>query len=128
MNINRYRHTMREPNNRVEFVANDFEFSEPVTGEATITRILCIDWKRLIGTIGKGEVTGRFQIPIIGLFSGDNGIYAALYDMMRKNPGYDVVFYPQVESYRHAPLIGTDLYSTTTYKVTARLGRLKSAQ
>ena len=47
------------------------------------------------------------------------------FKMMQQNPGYDVVIYPQVESYRHAPVLGTDIYSKTTYKVTARLGKLK---
>ena len=122
---NSYRHTMREPNNHVEFVASDFELSDAVTGEATVTNVLGIDWSRIFGTTHDGFVTSRYDIPIVGTLVVNNGINAALYDMMQKNPGYDVVFYPQVESYRHAPILGTDLYSTTTYKVTARLGKLK---
>lgn len=38
---------MKEPNIRVEFTRSDFEFSELVTGEATETKILGIDFARL---------------------------------------------------------------------------------
>jgi len=121
-----YRHSMREPNTHVEFYASDFELSEPVTGEATVTRIICIDWERLFGTAKNGELEATSaQIPIIGMFFNDYGVNKALYDMMKKHPGYDVAFYPQVESHRSAPILGTDIFSTTTYKVTARLGKMK---
>ena len=64
------------------------------------------------------------MVPFIGL-PVEAGANYALFKMMQQNPGYDVVIYPQVESYRHAPVLGTDIYSKTTYKVTARLGKLK---
>lgn len=120
-----YRHSMREPNARVEYHAEDFILSEQVVGEATVTRVIGIDWIRLFGKTQTGS-TPSFgtQIPIIGIAIPDGANYA-LYDLMQKNPGYDVVVYPQVESYRHAPVLGTDIYSKTTYKVTARLGKLK---
>lgn len=123
-----YRHTMREPNNHVEFVASDFELSEPVTGEATITRIVYVDWEHTFGTVKVGFTESGLQIPIIGnMMTGmmTDGVNYALYDLMQKNPGYDVIFYPQVEEHKVAPVLGTDIYSTTTYKVTARLGKLK---
>ena len=115
---NSYRHSMREPNARVEYHAEDFTLSDQVTGEATVTRVLCIDWKHLFGgtKIGSTSVIGDI-VP--------NGANYALYEMMQKAKGYDVVIYPQVEVQRHAPILGTDLYSKTTYKVTARMGKLK---
>lgn len=115
---NTYRHSMREPNARVEYHADDFTLSDQVVGEATVTRILGIDWQHLFGStkIGATSVIGDF-IP--------NGANYALYEMMQKTQGYDVVIYPQVEVQRHAPILGTDLYSKTTYKVTARMGKLK---
>ncbi len=120
-----YRHSMREPNAYVELYANDFDLSAPVTGEATVYRVLWIDWQHTFGTTEIGE-TPAFgtAIPYIGAVIPTGANYA-LYDLMKKNPGYDVVIYPQVESYRFAPVLGTDLYSKTTYKVTARLGKLK---
>ncbi|MBP5528088.1 MAG: hypothetical protein J6X79_06540 [Bacteroidales bacterium] len=119
-----YRHTMREPNNHVEFYASDFELSEPVTAEATVTRVLCIDWERTFGTKKAGFANNGSELPIIGnmIYGGAN---IALYKLLKANPGYDVIFYPQVEEHKSAPIFGTDIYSTTTYKVTARLGKLK---
>lgn len=120
-----YRHSMREPNATVEYHAEDFILSDQVVGEATVYRVIGVDWIHLFGTT-KSANTPSFGtvIPVIGLRVDDGANYA-LYDMMAKNPGYDVVIYPQVESYRHAPVLGTDIWSKTTYKVTARLGKLK---
>ena len=126
-----YKHSMKQPNVYFELYANDIELSEQVTGEATVNRILYVDWERLFGTKEYGEVgaQGVPEIPVIGNVLGalsDAGVNYALYDMMKKYPGYDVVVYPQVESHKNAPVLGTDIYSTTTYKVTARLGKLKN--
>ena len=122
---NTYTHSMKTPNSYVEYHAADFELSGPVTGEATIVKVLGIDWQHLFGTKEIGE-TGAIgtSVPVIGNLVSAGANYA-LFNLMKKNPGYDVVIYPQVETYRHAPVLGTDLYSKTTYKVTARLGKLK---
>ena len=122
---NTYTHSMKGPNANVEFHAADFDLSGAVTGEATVTRVLCIDWHHTFGTeeIGLTSDVGTV-VPYIGLTIPSGANYA-LYNLMKKNPGYDVVIYPQVETHRHAPILGTDLYSKTTYKVTARLGKLK---
>ena len=116
-----YRHSMREPNAIVRFDVDDFEISEQVVGKYTAVRVLGINWKRLFHSskvAGTSVVGEALPIP--------TGANYALYDMMEKNPGYDVVVYPQVETHRHAPVLGTDIYSKTTYKVTARLGKLKT--
>lgn len=113
-----YFHNMREPNARVEYHAEDFELSDQVAGEATVTRVLFIDWVHLFGGYKSGSTS------VIGDLIPSGANYA-LYEMMQKAKGYDVVIYPQVEVYRHAPILGTDLYSKTTYKVTARMGKLK---
>lgn len=120
-----YTHSMKTPNSYVEYHAEDFTLSDQVTGEATVVRVLGIDWKHLFGTkeIGETESVGT-MVPFIGMAIPTGSNYA-LYNMMQKNPGYDVVIYPQVETYRHAPVLGTDIYSKTTFKVTARLGKLK---
>jgi len=120
-----YRHSMREPANHVEFYADDFELSEPVTGEATITRVLGVDWEHTFGTTTTGIVNNNYELPIIGTLLSNTGANYAIYDLLQKNPGYDVIFFPQVEVHRSAPILGTDFFSTTTYKVTARLGKMK---
>lgn len=119
-----YRHNMREPNSHVEFYASDFELSEPVSAEATVTQVLFVDWERLFGTTKAGFAEKGNELPVIGnmIYGGAN---IALYKLLKENPGYDVIFYPQVEIHKSAPILGTDLYSTTTYKVTARLGKMK---
>ena len=125
---NTYTHSMREPNAYVELYANDFDLSAPVTGEAVVTKIIGIDWQHLFGTVETGETNEMVDLGTVVPYLGNvipSGANYALYNMMKKNPGYDVVIYPQVETHRHAPVLGTDLYSKTTYKVTARLGKLK---
>ena len=120
-----FRHSMREPNATVEYHAEDFILSDQVVGEATVYRVLGIDWIHLFGTkeIGDTPAFGTV-IPVVGVRLEDGANYA-LYQMMAKNQGYDVVIYPQVQTHRYAPVLGTDIWSKTTYKVTARLGKLK---
>lgn len=122
---NTYTHSMKGPNATVEYHAADFDLSAPVTGEATVVRVIGIDWQHLFGTkeIGTTPDFGT-TIPYVGMAIPTGANYA-LYNLMKKNPGYDVVIYPQVETHRHAPILGTDIYSKTTFKVTARLGKLK---
>ena len=122
---NTYTHSMKTPNAYVEYHAEDFNLSDQVTGEATVVRVLGIDWQHLFGTKEIGETSSvGTTIPYIGMTIPTGSNYA-LYNLMQKNPGYDVVIYPQVETHRHAPVLGTDIYSKTTFKVTARLGKLK---
>ena len=137
---------MRQPNNHIEFYKDDFEYSPQVTGEATSVKVFMIDWARLFnGNTGdvSGESTSEQSlnisvgaqlladpvvsvlsavIPVLGEVSKGRVSNYALYDMMKKNPGYDVVIYPQYETKRFMiPLIN----SKTTVKATARLGRIK---
>ncbi len=115
--------SMKTPMNYVEFEKDDFEFSDQLTGEATQTKILGIDFARLF-TKKYGEIENLFSvdIPIIGnMTSGVVNLYA-LYNMMNDNPGYDVVFYPTYESKVSGIPI---LFTTTNVKVKARLGKVK---
>lgn len=71
-------------------------------------------------------VLGLFSIPNIPVIGnnqkGRMSAYA-LYNLMRENPGYDFVIYPQFETERfYVPLF----YSKRKVKVTARLGKIKS--
>lgn len=119
--------TMREPNVRVNLEKNDFTLSEQVTGEATTVRVLGIDWKRLFnkkaGSVNQDGPTGisLANIPVIGNFVSDRTANYALYELMNAHQGYDVVFYPQYETTKKSFVV----FSRTTTKVTARLGKLK---
>ncbi len=126
-------HSMREPNARMQWEKADFTYSEQVSGEATTTRIFMIDWARLF-TKKAGSVQGSGggalpfalgDIPVIGSFVGDRTVNYALYDMMEKNPGYDVVFYPKYETKVVSPIGLSFIVNTTKVKATARLAKIK---
>ena len=108
---------MMQPNVRFYQNTDDYEFSEQVTGEATVIRVFGIDWQRLF----KMKKTADINNSVVGKYVKNADKYA-VYDMLEKNPGYDIVIYPQsiVETHGFAPI-----YTKTKVTVTARLGRLK---
>lgn len=119
--------TMREPNVRLNLEKSDFTLSEQFTGEATTVRVLGIDWKRLFnkkaGRVNSDQASGAINlasIPVIGNFVADKTGNYALYELMNAHSGYDVVFYPQYETVKKNYIV----FSRTTTKVTARLGKL----
>jgi hypothetical protein len=126
--------SMREPNTRLNLERKDFTLSDQVTGEATCTKILGIDFARLFlkesgGTQNDNAMAPMLpislsMIPVIGGFVTDATAGYALYDMMKKNPGYDVVLYPQFETTVKRPIGIGFIYKVTTVKTTARLGKL----
>lgn len=129
-NINK---SMREPNMRLNFEKKDFTLSDQVTGEATQTKILGIDFQRLFlkesGSTKSDNIVAAFpinlaSIPVIGGFLVDQASGYALWDMMKKNPGYDVVLYPQFETTIKRPIGLGFIYKVTTVKATARLAKL----
>lgn len=121
--------TVREPNVRVELSKNDFALSGQVSGEATSTTIFGIDFERLFSkktaeVEGSAPLISVANIPVVGEVMGDRTANYALYEMMSKNEGYDVVFYPTYEKKVVRP-IGLGIYKITTVKATGRLGKLK---
>jgi len=125
--------TMRDANARVELQKSDFTFSEQVSAEATTTKVFGIDLARLFvkntGTIETGAAAAMAiniaSIPVVGNVLGDKTCNYALYELMQKHPGYDVVFYPQYETKVVKPIGIGFLLKTTTVKVKSRLGKLK---
>lgn len=119
--------TMREPDSFVRFEHKDFTYSDQVTAEFTVKRILGIDWKHLFKKGNTASVNGgangisMANIPVIGKALSDKTANYALYEMMNANPGYDVVFYPQYETTKKG---FSGIFTKTTVKVTARLGKL----
>lgn len=110
--------TIQEPQVRFELNSGDYVLSEQVVGEATITRILNVDWARLFT-----NRLGRINAPVYGMSIIPNldDMYA-IYDLLEKNPGYDFVMCPQFTG-KAEGIQG--LYVKTTVKVVARLGKLK---
>ena len=123
-------HSMREPNTRVNLNKSDFSLSEQVSAEATCTKIIGIDFKRLFtketGTVEGGALSVSLaSIPVIGTIVADKTANYALYNLMDANPGYDVVFDPQYETKVIKPILGIGFLTTITkVKATARLGKL----
>ena len=124
--------SMREPNSRLELVKSDFSLSDQVSATATTTRILGIDFERLFNK-RTGVVDGYTSstvslssIPVIGNVFNDNTSNYALYELMQKNPNYDVVLYPQYETKVSRPILGLGfIFKKTTVKTTERLAQLK---
>lgn len=126
-------HSMREPNANMQWEKADFSYSEQVSGEASTTRVFMIDWSRLFkkesgsieSTIAGSLPISLSDIPVIGGFITDRTVNYALYDMMQKNPGYDVVFYPRYETTVKSPIGLSFIVHTTKVKATARLAKIK---
>ena len=128
--------SMREPNARMEWEKNDFEYSNLVSATAQSTKIVGIDFSRLFeqktGNVKKDETsislsTGTTiiaKVPVIGNFISDKTANYALHRLMEENPGYDVVFYPQYTTTVERP-IGIGIFTITTVEVTARLAKIK---
>lgn len=126
-------HSMREPNTRLELSKNDFNLSDQVSATASTTRILSIDFARLFnqrtGSVdhdGSTSFVSASSIPVIGSIVEDKTTSYSLYELMLKNPNYDVVLYPQFETKISRPFLGLGfIYKKTTVKATSRLGQLK---
>lgn len=121
--------SMREPNSRLELVKSDFSLSDQVSATASTTTILGIDFKRLFnkktGVVDGGSIS-LTSIPVIGNIFSDKTTNYALYELMQKNPNYDVVLYPQYETKVLRPFLGIGLiFKKSTVKATARLAQLK---
>jgi hypothetical protein len=120
---------MREPQTLLKLERENLEISQQVSAEATSTKILGIDFERLLtskeGNVEKdGAMPTLADIPVIGNVLGDKTANYALYELMVNNPGYDIVLYPQYEMKIFRP-IGIGIVTITTVKVTARLAKIK---
>ena len=83
---------------------------------ASVNTLISTSGTFLLNSIG--SIVTTVIGPVLG---GDAGTYA-LYNLMSANPGYDIILYPKFEKVsRGFP----PFYTTTTVKVTARLGRLR---
>lgn len=121
--------SIQEARSHVRFVHDDFTYSEQVSGEATTVRILGVDWKRLFKkgehANAESQSTGidLANLPVIGNVMREKTYNLALYEALKSHPEYDMIIYPQYEMKRKG-FIG--IYTKTTVKATARLGKLKN--
>jgi hypothetical protein len=88
---------MSESNAQLNLTSDDVVISEVKEATATEKLILMVDWKRIfkkeIGEIRKKG--GSFSLPIIGNTSYSRAEGYAIYKLLKENPDYDAVLYPQ---------------------------------
>jgi hypothetical protein len=111
--------SIKESAIQINFNRNDFELTEQISANATQVKVFGIDWKRLFhketGSLGKASVFGtstRLSVP---------DAYA-ISELLKNNPGYDVVFYPYFERKHKSFLI---FFSKNEVLVKARLAKIK---
>ena len=101
----------------------DLEISEQVEATAVCVKVFGVDWERLT-IVNEATVKGSVYS---GLLNFDNTEYYAIYNLLKKNPGYDMVLYPQFHKVTRKPVLGLGLiYQETEVKVTARMAKLKT--
>lgn len=120
--------TMKEPNVSFELYADNVYLSDQVSAEVTSTKIVGIDWSRLFdktsGVIESPAIS-LASIPVVGNYMTNTTANIALFELMDKNKGYDVVFYPQYSTKIDKPFGMGLFYRIETVSVTSRLGKLK---
>ena len=129
-----YHKTMRAPNVIIKLNKADFTLSNQVSAKAETSIIYGIDadwlytFTKKTGTLEKeNSVSISFaNIPVIGDVISDKTANYALYELMKNNPGYDVVFFPQYAKKvtSIAPWPFKMLFKVTNVEVTAKLGKL----
>jgi hypothetical protein len=76
---------------------------------------------------GQGSVQTAFNVMlngVIGLTSASRVEQMAMYDLIQKNPGYDLVMFPTFQTHKKWFVIG----SNTEVICTAKLGKLKASK
>lgn len=143
------RNAMREANYRLWLNHEDLNYSEQLTGTAEQTKVFMVDWHRVFGIrkwnyggIGdlptdqievNGAANARFNSVanspfnfvmdgILSINSINRVEQLAVYDLVAKNPGYDLIMFPQFTSQKKWFVIG----SKTTVTCTARLAKIKT--
>lgn len=131
--------TISQPDTYLQLKRSDFEISELKTASATTKQILCIDWNRIFK---KTKANGNnmkmndidlwsfyYSYPVIGPIAYDYIIDKttdyAFYELMKTNPGYDVIMYPQVEREIKRPIGMGWIYREINVTVSGRLAKIK---
>ena len=115
------RNSTTEGQYRFNFSKDDYTFTQQLVGEAETVRIFGIDFSRLFSSKSAKISRSSGTAPIVGGFILDRTDLYAAYNLLEKNPGYDIVMHPNFERKRvRFPLV----FSVTTVKVKARLGKM----
>ncbi len=106
-------------NSVVSVDKSDLSISAPKTTTVKVTKILGVDWANLFTKQG-GDVSGTIVAGSMNPFS-DKTVNKAVYQLMKENPGYDMVLYPVVESNIKNYVVMSEI----EVKITARLAKMK---
>ncbi|MCF0172419.1 MAG: hypothetical protein HUJ91_01575 [Bacteroidales bacterium] len=119
-----YVKNLETSNSVLKLDVEDLEITEQITATATATTIFGINWAHLFSD--QAGVAGKMPYVIGGnVTTTARGL--AVYNLLKENPGYDVVIYPHFDSEYHRPFLGISFITTKeTTTVTARLGKLKT--
>lgn len=147
------RNSMREANYQLWLHHEDLAYSSQLTGKAEQTKVLFLDFERLLGkkkweygnfgdlpsdpfgsnvnVNASGSVINNADAVIGAVINGVIGVSSvsrveqmAMYDLMRQNPGYDMVMFPQFTSRRKWFIVG----SKTEVVCKAKLATLKDTR
>lgn len=111
------------PEIKIEPKNIDLELTEPMEASAVTIRVFGIDWERLFGSRTATVKASVYAPNILGFDRTDQ---YALFNLLKQNPGYDMVLYPQITTITRKPFLGLGLiYMETEVKVSARLGKLR---
>lgn len=122
--------SMQSPSPLIEFKREDFKISQQHSAEASETKIIGIDFKRIFASksasIGSNSPISSSSIPVIGNYISSFAKDYALYNLMSNNPGYDFVLYPQFKIKKTCPILGICiLLQVNDVTATARLAGIK---
>lgn len=110
--------SIKNPSNHIEFTKNDFEYTKQVSSTSKVSFFLGIPLSntRKSGKFSDGSIT------LVGFRSKlKKAEDLAIYNLLKENPGYDLVLYPKFDT-KSAGFIITSAKVT----VTARLAKLKN--
>jgi hypothetical protein len=107
----------------VKLDIEDLEVTEPLEATAVTIKVFGVDWQRLFSS-QSAEIRGSVYSSLISMSRTEN---YAVYNLLKKNTGYDVVLYPQFSKVVRKPFLGMGMiYNVTEVKVTARMAKLKT--
>lgn len=111
--------SIKNPSNYIEFTKNDFEYTKQVSSSSSVDFLFGFS---LTNTRKKGKFSrGTTAIVGFSLSKLSKAENMAIYDLLKANPGYDVVLYPKFDTKMSGFIL-----TKAEVKVTARLAKLKN--
>ena len=111
--------SIKNPTNYIEFNKNDFDYTKQVSSTSKVDFLFGFS---LANTRKKGKFSkGSSALIGFGIGKLSKAENLAIYNLLKDNPGYDVVLYPKFDTKSSG-----FIFTTSEVKVTARLAKLKN--